>query len=159
MVTVASSSASSASSSASSSPTRHNENNQQPAPTVYSAVMTPVNFVVFLVSLLLVDLRYTMRRAYGHPDVGSRLPTWLHQLVFRPQPYQNGRQSSKDEDKHGRWYYHSKQKKLMKMEANEAFQLRNTVLLMLGIVAAAAAGVFYYAASRLYYSFLAPSWT
>lgn len=34
-----------------------------------------------------------------------------------------------------RWYYHSKQRKLMKMEVDDAFQIRGTVLMALGLLA------------------------
>lgn len=120
--------------------------------------MTPVNFVVFLFSLLLVDLRYSLARAKDHPDPTSRLPWWLHQLIYRRQPYQNVLHSAASQDEPGRWYYRTKQKKLMRMEASEAFQMRSTVLLVLATVAVAVVGVLYYVASRLCAAFLGPGW-
>lgn len=117
--------------------------------------MTPVNFVIFLFSLLLVELRYSLARAKDHPDPTSRLPSWLHQLIYRRRPYLHG---AAGQDEPGRWYYHTKQKKLMKMEASEAFQLQSTVLFVLATIAVAATAVFYYAVSRLYAAVLTPSW-
>lgn len=119
--------------------------------------MTPVNFVAFLFSLLLVDVRYNITRAYGHPDPTSRLPPWLHQLFYRRQPYQQHNATTHDQP--GRWYYHSKQKKLMRMEASEAFEMHTSMLLGLAVVGIVATAMFYYAVSRLYYAFLAPTWT
>jgi hypothetical protein len=99
--------------------------------------MTPVNFISFLISLYLIDFHYQSKRADGHHQFGlqSRLPSWMHHLLFRPQPYQwvNNKPTS-PEQSGGRYYYHSKQKKLIKMEATDAFELRNTVLLGLLIL-------------------------
>jgi len=100
--------------------------------------MTPVIFVTFLFSLMLVDLRYSVRRSPFHPDdVSSRLPRWLHRVIYRYQPYQYVRV-----DKHGTptrervysGFYHSKQRKLMKMEVDDAFQIRRTVLFAMGLL-------------------------
>lgn len=41
------------------------------------------------------------------------------------------------DDDGGEWYYHSKQRKLMKMEVTDAFEVRTTVLVVLGLLAAA----------------------
>ncbi|KAJ6786873.1 hypothetical protein PWT90_00014 [Aphanocladium album] len=97
-------------------------------------IMTPINFVSFLVSLVLVDIHYTRLRMHTHAESRSRLPNWLHDILYRRHPY---------EDLHQRpggiqepWYYHSKQKKLMKMEAEDAFRLRGTVLVGLAVAAA-----------------------
>ncbi len=97
--------------------------------------MTPVNFVSFLVSLVLVDIHYTRLRMHTHAESRSRLPNWLHNLLYRKHPYEYMRQ--KKNGSHEPWYYHSKQKKLMKMEAEDAFRLRGTVLVGLAVVAAA----------------------
>ncbi|KAH8735376.1 hypothetical protein BGZ61DRAFT_526474 [Ilyonectria robusta] len=133
--------------------------------TLYSMVMTPVNLVVFLLSLALVDLRYTLARTSnnrgGAGDAASGLlPRWLlrwlpalltqrlDRLVssLRGQPYRDSRDAS------GRWYYHSKQKKLIKMEADEAFRLRGIVMTVLAVLAVAVTMVFYYVASRAYHA-------
>lgn len=108
-------------------------------------IVTPVIFVTFLFSLLLVDLRYSVERSRFHShsraDTPTFLPAWLHRLIYRPQTPQ---------------YYRTKQKKLMRMEAEEAFRMRNSMLLALALVAAAASGAVLYVATRLYRHFLHP---
>ena len=108
--------------------------------------MTPINFVTFLVSLWLVDYHYHHQREYesaarqGHHD--SRLPAWLHRLVYKPQqPYcwagPGAATSSSSNGGETRWYYHSKQKKLMRLHAAEAFEMRNPVLFAVVLATAA----------------------
>ncbi|KAH7160116.1 hypothetical protein B0J13DRAFT_519538 [Dactylonectria estremocensis] len=139
---------------------------------LYSMVMTPVNLIVFLVSLALVDLRYTLARSSnyqdGAGDTTSRLlpswfsrwlPPWLSQRLgrlvwsFRGQPYPHDARNARDASGR-RWYYHTKQKKLIKMEADEAFQLRGPVLAALGVLAAAVTMLFYCVARRAYQALL-----
>lgn len=93
--------------------------------------MTPVNLITFLISLYLVDCRFQSQREHVHDSrQQSRWPAWLHHFIFRPQPYSwvgGGPSPPNEGDKH--WYYHTKQKKLMKMEAAAAFEMRRSVLL------------------------------
>lgn len=93
-------------------------------------MMTPVNFITFILSLVLIDLRYSLQRRQTHSASRSWLPTWLHALIYRP--YENER-SKMTHAPHGQWHYHTKQKKLFKMEADEAFKFRNTMLFVLGV--------------------------
>ncbi len=118
---------------------------------VQQVIMTPVNFVTFLISLLLVDLRYTRVRMHAHSNRGSRLPTWLHDILYHRQPYDDvgGRRAGTNREE---WHYHSNQKKLMKMEAEEAFRLRGTVLLLFAVLAATVTGGTLYVANRLVYN-------
>jgi hypothetical protein len=95
--------------------------------------MTPINFVTFLLSLYLVDYHYETRREHMYPAqtrVGL-LPGWLHRIIYRPQPYarvgDHGGPSPAEKNR-GPWHYHTKQRKLMKMEASDAFEMRKTVL-------------------------------
>ncbi|RKK86463.1 hypothetical protein BFJ71_g13784 [Fusarium oxysporum] len=122
-----------------------NAGNNQPS-TLYSLVMTPVNITVFLFSLLLVDFRHTAGRNnfYG---TGNRQAKWVPRWFL--QPYQHIGHS--DHDAHGRWHYHSKQKKLMKMEADEAFQMRSTMLVFMAVALALATSAVWFLTSRLYY--------
>ncbi|KAL2269935.1 hypothetical protein VTJ83DRAFT_2119 [Remersonia thermophila] len=118
---------------------------------VHKLIMTPVIFVTFLVSLALVDLRYSVLRAHYHPDdqPHGRMPAWLHRIIYRYRPYRyqnvndKGRPVGKTpaspssppwSGRQGEDYYHSKQRKLMKMEAEEAFEMRGTVVVVLGVV-------------------------
>ncbi|KAF5663969.1 hypothetical protein FHETE_7276 [Fusarium heterosporum] len=115
--------------------------------TLYSLIMTPVNITVFLFSLLLVDFRYTAGRNNFY-DTGTRQSRWIPRWLL--QPYQHIGHA--DHDAHGRWHYHSKQKKLMRMEADEAFQMRSTVLVFMALTLALATTAVWFLTSRLFHS-------
>ncbi|KAI8683817.1 hypothetical protein NCS57_00046500 [Fusarium keratoplasticum] len=130
-------------------PPRDANSGEQPS-TLYSLIMTPINITVFLLSLFLVDLRYTQGRInrYGDGDNGGgRSSRWMPRWFT--QPYQHIGHT--DHDAHGSWHYHSKQKKLMKMEADEAFQMRSTVLVLLAVMVALGTSAAWYLTSRLYH--------
>ncbi|RSL68460.1 hypothetical protein CEP53_002573 [Fusarium sp. AF-6] len=129
-------------------PPRDANSGEQPS-TLYSLIMTPINITVFLLSLFLVDLRYTQGRInrYGNGDNSGRSPRWMPRWFT--QPYQHIGHT--DHDAHGSWHYHSKQKKLMKMEAEEAFQMRSTVLVLLAVMVALGTSAAWYLTSRLYH--------
>lgn len=127
------------------SPTENAGNGNQPS-TLYSLVMTPINITVFLVSLLLVDFRHTAGRNNFYAT-GSEQARWMPQWLL--QPYHHI--GHKDHDAHGRWHYHSNQKKLMKMEADEAFQMRSTVLLFLAVALALATSAVWLLTRSLYH--------
>lgn len=67
------------------------------------------------------------------------MPRWLHQVLYREAPYQYVRVDSHSpatspaEKDGAKWYYHTKQRKLMKMEVDDAFQIRSSVLTVLGL--------------------------
>ncbi|KAL0939355.1 uncharacterized protein CTRU02_205965 [Colletotrichum truncatum] len=111
--------------------------------TIYKGVMTPIIFVSFLLSLAWVDIKYTLKRSrnHGHDHGGGWMPAWLHSIVYRRSPYyyeQAQKHSSPSpSDEQGEWYYHSKQKKLMHMEVDDAFEVRGRVLVVLGIMSLA----------------------
>ncbi|KAI0600250.1 hypothetical protein F4775DRAFT_77334 [Biscogniauxia sp. FL1348] len=166
---------------------------------IYETIMTPVNFITFIISLYLVDNRYQEQRARGqhhhhqhHQQTQQQqhylskiVPVWLHVLLFRSrpqlQPYEwvtntntntntdnndigdtttktttssssspkqqqrrpdGMRRTSRGEE---RWYYHTQQKKLLRMEAADAFELRNVVLLGLGLAALGVAALAWWA--------------
>lgn len=63
------------------------------------------------------------------------MPAWLHRHVYRRQPYHyvlvraDGHQQVSDKaSADDGTYYHSMQRKLLKMESDEAFRIRTTVL-------------------------------
>lgn len=99
--------------------------------------MTPFIFISFLISLVMVDYRYSVQRSRYHALNPSRLPTWLHRILYRYQPYEYV-----VVDEHGRpvgdgqRFLHSKQRKLMRMEVAEAFEVRRTVLVVLAVLGA-----------------------
>lgn len=102
--------------------------------------MTPVNFVAFLLSLCLVDWRLRARREHIHRHRQSRLPDWLHRLIYRPQPYSQvggGAAAAAPGEVREPFYYHTKQKKLLKMEADEAFRMRRPAIAALSVVVVA----------------------
>lgn len=106
---------------------------------VSQLVMTPIIFISFVVSLALIDLRHSASRAHYHAEQeDSRLPRWLHRLIYRYQPYQyvpvDERGNPLVGKTGGHQYYHSKQRKLMKMEVDDAFEIRNRVLVVLGLL-------------------------
>ncbi|EEU48349.1 uncharacterized protein NECHADRAFT_98627 [Fusarium vanettenii 77-13-4] len=130
-------------------PPRDATSGEQPS-TLYSLIMTPINITVFLLSLFLVDLRYTQGRInrYGDGDNGAgRSSRWIPRWFT--QPYQHIGHT--DHDAHGSWHYHSKQKKLMKMEAEEAFQMRSHVLVLLAVMVVLGMSAAWYLTSRLYH--------
>jgi hypothetical protein len=130
--------------------------------------MTPLIFTSFLLSLALVDLRHSALRAHYHADAAdatatqpSRLPGWLHRVIYRYRPYryqvvvdERGREVGVKKGQGGLGspagspagspglgrevevedYYHSKQRELMRMEVSEAFEIRGWVVLGLGLV-------------------------
>jgi len=100
--------------------------------------MTPIIFISFLISLSLVDMRHSAKRKHYHAEArDSRMPQWLHRIVFRYQRYRyvpadnQGRPLGEAVD--GHQYYHSNQRKLMRMEVAEAFEIRSTVVMALGL--------------------------
>ncbi|KAI1082734.1 hypothetical protein F5B20DRAFT_482126 [Whalleya microplaca] len=119
------------------------ETSEQRQSKLYQTIMTPIYFVSFLLSLYLVDHQHNKQRAQGHYAEGY-LPSWLSHLLWQPHPYQwvdrGPAPPNKNEE---RWYYHTKQRKLLKMEAAEAFQLRHTVLISLCALAFGVAWLLY----------------
>jgi len=108
-------------------------------------LMTPVIFISFLFSLAFIDFKYSVRRSHFHAESRpGRLPHFLHRIMYRYQGYQyaaadQGSSDSQSAESH----YHSKQRKLMRMEATEAFEVRRTVVALLGAVALCGAWVFW----------------
>lgn len=110
-------------------------------------IMTPLIFISFVVSLAIVDFRYSLRRSHYRTESSennnsdrttTRTPSWLHRLLFKYRPYRYVAVSDQptEEKSRSKWgtYYHTKQRKLLKMEAADAFEIRNTVLALLGIL-------------------------
>lgn len=89
----------------------------------------------------------------------TRLAPWLHRLIYRHQPYRYDKErpgtsaatspavtpglspgtpgtpgSYRSKGEEAEDYYHSKQRKLMRMEAEEAFEMRGMVVVVLGVL-------------------------
>ncbi|KAI0409743.1 hypothetical protein F4802DRAFT_593379 [Xylaria palmicola] len=141
---------------------------------IYQVVVTPVNFVAFLVSLYLIDNYYRAQRYQQHggrTNDGKGGRTWLHKFLYRrvsspyewvdgyrgqssPQPINStprhndeARRSAAGAD--GSWFYHTKQRKLLRAEVADAFALRNSVLFALGILAASTGWALWWAVAGL----------
>ncbi|KAI0395060.1 hypothetical protein F5Y17DRAFT_425053 [Xylariaceae sp. FL0594] len=201
---------------------------------IYHTVVTPINFVTFLVSLYIIDNHYRARREqhqhhiYQHDshDHGNGPSTditatkrntrpWLHRLLYyrtrpssssssegrsisnttatatgttavhtssSPPAGRNGVVITNKNDtsctdprsraKSGRaydkrvvaddgnktWYYHSKQKKLFKMEAADAFALRQSVLAFLIFVGVAGGWLIWRMVAWIYWFLLTTIW-
>jgi hypothetical protein len=114
--------------------------------------MTPINLISFLISLTLIDLQYSLKRASIHAYAESRLPTWLHALVYSQRPYGH---ISADRSKTGQhtgseqWHYSTKQKKLLKMEAEQAFRARWFIVGLIAISLAVLVSLVGYIASKI----------
>lgn len=102
------------------------------------AIMTPLTLISFILSLAVVDLRYTLMRSHAGPGV------WLRRALRRyghvREDGGSRRRGGEEEEEEGEQerYYHSMQRKLMKMEADAALEMRWVVL---GFVGAAVACV------------------
>ncbi|KAI0164900.1 hypothetical protein GGR57DRAFT_450944 [Xylariaceae sp. FL1272] len=124
---------------------------------IHQAVMTPINFITFLISLYLVDSHYRAQRERQHRNQnssGSR--PWLHRVLFRARSPYNwvddygvtpantaskatattaDKTQGRIEADRGHWFYHTNQKKLLRLEAADAFALRDSVFFGLCILA------------------------
>lgn len=98
--------------------------------------MTAINFTAFLFSLVAVDIHYTLRRSAMGATAPGIMPRWLHRILRPAEPYEN--------------YYKTKQKKLMRMEAEDAFRWRNRTLLVLTVAVLGSIIGFWYFAGRVY---------
>jgi hypothetical protein len=98
-------------------------------------------------------MRYTVMRSHFHPEeYSTRLPRWLHRILYSYQPYQYvrvGKDGKPIQDHINHNFYHSKQKKLMKMEVDDAFQIRGTVLILLGVLGLVTAWCLWCLSTRL----------
>ncbi|KAG9229017.1 hypothetical protein BJ875DRAFT_388228 [Amylocarpus encephaloides] len=121
-------------------------------------IITPLTFVSFLLSLALIDSHNSSLRSSLRPSPISNTPpslfcktrNFLHGIVFRevdgrgPYAYVKapvvGGCKDGRERKEREWYYHSKQRHIMKAEFEDAFQMRNSVAV--GILAVVL-GAFY----------------
>ncbi|RDW64712.1 hypothetical protein BP6252_10363 [Coleophoma cylindrospora] len=103
-------------------------------------LIAPLAFISFLISLSLIDSRNTSRRT----SASSRTPnSLLSRLLFKPlprttpgSPRSPSPRKEKPSDRDWESHYHTLQKKLMKMEVADAFEIRKWVLAGMLTVAA-----------------------
>lgn len=112
--------------------------------------MTPINFVSFIFSLVLVDIHYSCVRIQSHGGKSSRLAGWLHRLIFRPQRIET-RGSGATRHREEISYYQSNQGKIMKFEAEEAFRVRNRIIIAMAVVFAIAIMAWWRLMQLIYY--------
>jgi hypothetical protein len=119
-------------------------------------LIAPITFVSFLLSLALIDSRNASLRHHIHAPSHSPAPDTLfgqakitlHNLVYRPQPYtyvkspdilqqqKSGEVVNEQTAKEEPWHWNTKQKKMMKMELADAFEMRKRVVLVMVLVVA-----------------------
>ena len=102
--------------------------------------MTPVVFITFVVSLTLVGYRNSVARFHYHGQNQSRLPAWLHRLIYRGRPYEYVVIDEKGRSVRcpvSPRFYRTKQGELLRMEAARAFEIRTTVLVLLSLLSIA----------------------
>ncbi|PQE12680.1 ATP phosphoribosyltransferase protein [Rutstroemia sp. NJR-2017a BBW] len=109
---------------------------------IVKLLVTPVTFISFLISLFLIDSHNNSLRFHQHSSsyrppktLYGRSKAFIHNLVFKPQPYTYirspyrepppGREERREDEP---WHWHTKQRKMMKMEVSDAFEVRHTVL-------------------------------
>ncbi len=99
--------------------------------------MSPIVMVTFVISLAVVEYRYAMERTQSRAQNISGMPRWLHFVLYRRSPYSltvEDERVSVPYEGSGRWHYHSHQRGLIRMEAEEAFELRWIVLMVLVLI-------------------------
>ncbi|TVY42554.1 hypothetical protein LSUB1_G001208 [Lachnellula subtilissima] len=125
-------------------------------------LIAPLTFISFLLSLALIDSRNHALRTHTHnnapPPPFARIKALFHSLIFKrvadPSPYSYVRSpdlksESRDgngnvEGKEEPWHWHTKQRKMMKAEMDDAFRMRKSVmvfLMLVGVGIAVAVGV------------------
>ncbi|TVY14917.1 hypothetical protein LARI1_G008502 [Lachnellula arida] len=126
-------------------------------------LIAPLTFVSFLLTLALIDSRNHALRTHTHNPPSApfaRIKALLHSLIFKrvpePSPYSyvtspdaksesgSGSGVRHVEGKEEPWHWHTKQRKMMKAEMDDAFRMRGSVMVVLvlvGVGIAVAVGV------------------
>jgi hypothetical protein len=125
-------------------------------------IIAPLTFVSFLLSLALIDTRNTTLREHYHAaptpppsTIGGHIRQWVHTLCYKRSPYASYEPPGTGEKladgtvqtpggavRQG-WFWHTKQRKMMRLEVTEAFELRRSMLVLMGFVAVVASYVVY----------------
>ncbi|OBT69871.1 hypothetical protein VE03_00471 [Pseudogymnoascus sp. 23342-1-I1] len=105
-------------------------------------VIAPLTFLSFLLSLFLIDTYSTSSRRRDRAPTPPSVKDALIALLWRPKPgspyaYVGGGGKSGGGGKGGEreeWVWHTKQRKMLRMEVVDAFELRRWVVVALGVV-------------------------
>src|SRR5690606_25224532 len=87
-----------------------------------------------VIALAVIDIYHSVLRTRYHPGTQQHgwLPGWLSRLIYSYQPHRYDDTSPVSSRHEG--FYHSMQRSLMRLEAEEAFALRSVVLGGVGLV-------------------------
>lgn len=120
-------------------------------------LIAPITFISFIVSLAIIDNRNASLRHHIHspsypPTPGGlfgQVKNTFHSWVYRRQPYayikslaalereKSGDNVKGKAAKEEPWHWNTKQKKMMKMEVADAFEMRKWVVGVMAVAAAA----------------------
>ena len=121
----------------------------------FQLLIAPLTFISFLISLALIDSQNYNRRAHSHSpsrpaptNAYGKTKNFIHSMFFRPaSPYayvksphiqaadaKDFKEESEPRDQP--WYWHTKQRKMMKAEVADAFKIRKWVLVSLFAISA-----------------------
>ncbi|KFY13026.1 hypothetical protein V491_06553, partial [Pseudogymnoascus sp. VKM F-3775] len=110
---------------------------QQQESSLSRLVIAPLTFLSFLLSLFLIDTYSTSSRRRDHAR--HQAGGWLSTLLWRPKaespyayvgsPGKGGTEGESEE-----WVWHTKQRKMLRMEIVDAFELRRWVMAALGVM-------------------------
>jgi hypothetical protein len=118
-------------------PSHHEAQPPPPPGRLYTAIMTPVTLVSFLISLALVDARYAASRP-TYPHHQQHAPAHAHPSLETGEsspalPRPGGRRRNADQDG-SETYLHTRQRKMLRLEAEDAFRVRGAVVGVLGVM-------------------------
>ncbi|KAG0650904.1 hypothetical protein D0Z07_2773 [Hyphodiscus hymeniophilus] len=110
-------------------------------------LITPLTFISFLLSLAFIDSRNHSIRTHSHPraqpsTILGHIKAFLHSCVYEctdSSPYAyisetststTGMKKPAGRKEDEKWYWHTKQRKMMKAEFSDAFRMRRSVLVV-----------------------------
>lgn len=116
-------------------------------------VITPITFLSFLLSLCLIDSYTTGRigpQSQSPPTLRQQVTNVVHRMLFKQNPTYKYRSSHVNTKPTGEikgekaevakkagehWYWHTHQRKLMRMEVDDAFRIRRWVMVVMCMTA------------------------
>ncbi|OBT77883.1 hypothetical protein VF21_03223 [Pseudogymnoascus sp. 05NY08] len=123
-----------------SSPPRRQQENES---SLSRLVIAPITFLSFLLSLFLIDSYTTSSRRRDRATRPARgwgggVKEALSALLWKPKPgspyaYVGGSRGQGKGGEGEEWVWHTKQRKMLRMEVVDAFELRRWVVAALGV--------------------------